>query len=86
MYDVTNKQTFEGLKKWKLLVSKLSEDIIFEILIANKIDNEEKRVISREQGVEFATEMKVPYFELSILNCKTEKLQGIINNLSKKII
>ncbi len=67
VYDVTRPETFEAAKKWYEDCKKVAGDALL-MLIANKIDLEEERQITKEQGMALAEELGIPYFETSALN------------------
>ena len=51
MYDITNRDSFENLPKWMANIKEFSnEKVVHKILIANKCDLEEKRVVTKEEG------------------------------------
>ena len=65
IYDVTNIKSYENIKKW---INEIKEEIsekVSIVLIANKIDNEPERKISREQGEKLAKDNDVTFFETS---------------------
>lgn len=65
VYDVTQPTTFDSIDTWKDdLVDSLGEDFP-AALIANKIDLDQGREISTEEGFEKATSLEVPYYETS---------------------
>ena len=65
IYDVTNAKSYENIKKWiNEIKEEISEKVII-ILIGNKIDNENERKISKEQGEKLANDYDVPFFEAS---------------------
>lgn len=69
VYDTTRKSTWLELPKW----IKETEDALGEripiILLANKVDLEDERVITREMGEQFAREQNlVGYLETSALS------------------
>ena len=64
MYDITNQQSFERLDEWMKLVKKDSYGVTL-ILIGNKNDLENKRVISKEKGEEYANKYNIKIFESS---------------------
>lgn len=67
VYDVTSQKTFDDLQGWIQSIEEEAKDLkTFPfIIMANKIDLEEERVISHEQGKAFAASKKMPYFETS---------------------
>ena len=65
IYDVTNIKSYENIKKWiNEIKEEISENITI-VLIGNKIDNENQRKISREQGEKLANDYNVTFFETS---------------------
>ena len=68
-YDITNKESFESLDYWFETIDN-SKDLkeISLILVANKIDENEKRIISKKEGEKMANQHGIKYFECSCLN------------------
>ena len=65
IYDVTNVQSLENVKTWVTQIrEEASKDVIIYI-VANKIDMEDGRLISKEKGEELAKELGLPYMETS---------------------
>ena len=65
IYDVTNIKSYENIKKWiNEIKEEISENVTI-VLIGNKIDNENQRKISREQGEKLANDYNVTFFETS---------------------
>ena len=66
MYDVTKQESFDSIPKWIETVKENNEnDGLQMILIGNKIDLENERKISKEQGREFAEKNAMDFFEVS---------------------
>jgi len=64
-YDITEKSTFTSLNKW---LSDAKDNVVegtFIILVGNKIDLNNKRVVSKEEAEKFAEENKIAYTETS---------------------
>ena len=49
VYDITNEQSFRNVRKWIDDVIDVDENVAM-VLLGNKCDLDEKRVISREEG------------------------------------
>ena len=65
VYDVTNRISFENVNKnWFSEIKKVSPNISL-ILVGNKIDLENDRVVSTEEGESLAQELKLSYIETS---------------------
>lgn len=67
IYDVTRKETFEEIKNW-YNEAKNVEDNIMLILVANKIDLENEREVTEEEGKALAEKLNISYLETSALN------------------
>lgn len=65
VYDVTDPLSFENIRSW---MSNLQANVSVEvdrILIGNKCDMADKRVISTQRGQDLANEYGIPFFETS---------------------
>lgn len=84
MYDITKRESFEGLGSWtKLIFDNL--DYIPIVLIGNKLDDaDQNRIVKEEEGKSFADENKFLFFETSALNGKNVNLAVL--SLCEKII
>ncbi len=56
MFDVTNRKSFENLDKWFNFI-KFTKNIMPIIIVGNKIDLNSKRVVSKEEGLQYAERM-----------------------------
>ena len=65
IYDVTEKDSFKNLSNWLIEIEKNANKNVLKVLIGNKTDLEEKRVISYNQGKEFADMYGLKYIETS---------------------
>ncbi|KAJ3293205.1 Intraflagellar transport protein 27 [Borealophlyctis nickersoniae] len=66
VYDVTNMESFKAVPRWLAIIRKLKGGKNCQgVLIANKIDQAPRRVISTHQGEEFAKAQSLTYFECS---------------------
>ena len=50
MYDITNKESFESIPEWIKNVTEEKGNDFPKILLGNKIDKENKRILSYEEG------------------------------------
>ena len=68
VYDITVQQSFDDLNNWigRVKECKSITDFPF-IIISNKIDLEEQRVVSTEDGKKFASDNHLPFFETSAI-------------------
>ena len=83
MFEVINKESFKNVKSWlDLLKNEVSEKVSI-ILVGNKIDLENKREVSKEEGEEMAKKYGLSYFETS---AKTgDNIQNCCYFLIKKV-
>ena len=65
VYDITKRESFERINHW-LVESKRSCNINPQfILVGNKCDLKNKRVISIQEGQELADQLEIPFIEVS---------------------
>ena len=53
VYDITNRESFEHLNSWLIEIEKDGNKNVYKLLIGNKADLDEKRVIKKEEGQEY---------------------------------
>jgi small GTP-binding protein len=63
-FDITSTTSFDGAKKWLQEIESNTSNILI-VLIANKVDLESKRIISKETAKTFAEQKNIIYFETS---------------------
>ena len=84
VYDITYKKSFENLNRWFKDINENTTGMPI-ILLGNKMDLEENRVVSTEEGIEFAKKISedIEFYETS---CKTgENIKEAIRYLIEKI-
>ena len=65
IYDVTDKDSFKNLSNWLIEIEKNASKNVLRLLIGNKSDLEDKRVITYNQGKEFADTYGLKFIETS---------------------
>lgn len=65
MYDITNEESFNSVQDWVTQIKTYSWDNAQVILVGNKCDMEDERVISFERGKQLAEQLGVEFFETS---------------------
>ena len=65
VYDITNKNSFQNIKSWLEDCRKQSPKTVFLILIGNKVDLEDRREVTYEEGSIFAEKNRMLFFETS---------------------
>ena len=82
MYDITNRDSFEHLNNWINLISQtISNKTI--ILVGNKLDLEEKRIVSKDEGEKVGEDNKMLFFEGS--SSSGENVDKIFTAIAEKI-
>ena len=70
MYDITNRESYEKLPKWVKFINEQAYNVPV-ILVGNKIDDEnENRIVRKEEGKDFAKQNGYLFYEASALNGK----------------
>ena len=84
VYDITEEQTFEGVKLWAKNIKDIFDDSKPMLLIGNKIDLNFKRKVKTEYGANLAETLGgIKFYETS---CKTgENIEEAINDLVNQI-
>ncbi|KAE8636261.1 hypothetical protein XENTR_v10002912 [Xenopus tropicalis] len=65
MYDITNEESFNAVQDWSTQIKTYSWDNAQVILVGNKCDMEDERVISAERGKHLAEQLGFEFFEAS---------------------
>ena len=83
VYDVTSMKTFSNVQKY-LEYLKLEKSVI-KILVGNKIDLKEKKVVSSEEAQNFAEKNGMRFFETSALkNFNIDEMFEIVSKMLLK--
>ena len=65
LYDVTDKDSFKNLSNWLIEIEKNANKNVLKVVIGNKTDLENRRVITYNQGKEFADTYGLKFLETS---------------------
>ena len=65
VYDVTERDSFEHVKNWMADIDKFAKENVMKVLVGNKCDLEQKRIISYDQGKELAKRYNIEFLETS---------------------
>jgi len=65
VYDVTDQKSFDAIRTWIRNIEQHASEGVNKILIGNKCDMNDKRVVDTEKGKELANEFKIPFMETS---------------------
>jgi Ras-related protein Rab-8A len=64
-FDLTNEDSFKNIKYWIKNIEQYSDYKVCKILVGNKSDREEDRIISFEEGSKLAEQYDMKYIETS---------------------
>ena len=65
VYDCCDENSFNNIRNWIKHIETHAAKDVAKLLIANKADKEDDRVITNEQGQQLAEEYGLRYFETS---------------------
>jgi len=65
LYDVTSISSFNNVRAWLSEIKEFANDNVIVMLIANKVDKTNERVVTKDAGQKLAQEYEVPYIETS---------------------
>ena len=85
IYDITNQDSFEEIKNWAQKLKDESGNLKPIVIIGNKNDLEDERVVCPDEGEQLAETLgeDINFYETS---CKTgENVEEAINNLIKQV-
>ena len=91
VYDITDKRSFESLGNW---MNDIEEEEVADkvpiILVGNKSDLEEERVISKQEGEKVAKQYNLKFYETSckngdnVENCFLDLARQIVDRMKEK--
>ncbi|KJE94121.1 Rab8a protein [Capsaspora owczarzaki ATCC 30864] len=87
VYDVTQDKTFENIKNWIRNIEQHASEDVEKMILGNKCDVDDKRVVTKERGEQLAREYNVRFFETSAkANINVEEaFLTIARDIKKKI-
>ncbi|XP_030157006.1 ras-related protein Rab-26 [Lynx canadensis] len=65
LYDVTNKASFDNIQAWLTEIQDYAQHDVVLMLLGNKVDSAQERVVKREDGEKLAKEYGLPFMETS---------------------
>ena len=84
VYDVTERKSFQNVTTWVECIDKFAKSNVLKILVGNKTDLEDKRVITTEEGKKLAEENGLKYYEISAL--KITGLHEMFEDIAKDYV
>ena len=92
IYDVTNTDTYDNVENWISQIKEEASPNVVIYLVGNKVDMEDKRKVSTEDGQKIADANNLPFIETSAksdININetfdnlVEKMDSVFSNLEK---
>jgi len=68
VYDVTDEKSFKNVPKWIRKIKELSNPNVQKVLVANKCDLKQERLITKEKGELLAKHLGIRHKEISALS------------------
>lgn len=65
VFDLTSQDSFDNVKQWLFEIDKYASEQVKKLLVGNKADLVQKRVIQKETAEQFAKSLQIPYIETS---------------------
>ena len=84
MYDITKQKSFDDLNIWMNSIKQIKKEGFPMVLVGNKCDLEEKRIVSEEEGKELAEKFGLKFFEAS--NKTGQNIEEAGNELINQIV
>ncbi len=84
VYDVTNRTSFQQIKHWMQCINDNGSENVRVVLMGNKIDLDEERVVRAEDGKFLAEELKINFFETSALT--NENIREAVLDLTSQVL
>ena len=84
IFDVTDRNSFSKIDNWMECIDKFAKKNVLKLLVGNKIDLDDKRVVSRDEGKQIAQKYRLKYYEISAL--KIENLYEMLEDAAKEFV
>ena len=65
IYDITNSETYDNVENWISQIKEESSPNVIIYIVGNKIDMENERKVTTEEGKKIADDYKLPFIETS---------------------
>ena len=64
-YDITDKESFDSIKEWMQSIYEIKDNNFPIVLIGNKIDLEDERIVTKEEGESESVKYNIKFYETS---------------------
>ena len=68
VYDVTDQESFNNVKQWLQEIDRYACENVSQLLVGNKCDLTDKRVVDYTSAKEYADQLGIPFLETSAKN------------------
>jgi len=68
VYDITDVESFNNVRQWLFEIDRFASEHVNKLLVGNKSDLVNKRVVTAETAKEFAQGLDIPFLETSAKN------------------
>jgi len=68
VYDITDVESFSNVRQWLFEIDRFASEQVNKLLVGNKSDLTNKRVVTTETAKEFAQTLDIPFLETSAKN------------------
>lgn len=65
VYDITNAKSFDNIQKWLRNIDEHANEDVEKMIVGNKCDMEDRRIITKEKGEAIAREHGIRFMETS---------------------
>ncbi|KAG0048686.1 GTP-binding protein [Gryganskiella cystojenkinii] len=88
VYDVTDERSFSNIRNWFSNIEQHASEGVNKILIGNKCDMPDKKVITKDQGQALADEFGIKFLETSAKSniCVEEAFFSLARDIKKRMI
>ena len=85
VFDVTSQNSFDHIKEWMNNIKQFAKLGVMKVIVGNKIDLNDERIVTYNEGKNFAESCNVKYFETSAVTREgiVELFETICKDYSK---
>lgn len=84
VYDITNEDSFRHIHDWLQEVNRYAAETTSKLLVGNKADLNDQRVISFDKGKALAEELHIPFMEASALDATN--VQAAFEHITRSLL
>ncbi|XP_027597902.1 ras-related protein Rab-15 isoform X5 [Pipra filicauda] len=84
VYDISSERSYQHIVKWASDVDEYAPDGVQKILIGNKADEEHKRQVPKEHGLQLAREYGMDFYETSA--CSNLNIKESFTRLTELVL